>query len=122
MPRVAILGLMQAIAPRWTVKVLGDSENRKRRNIVHVIVTVFLLTSVLGVVLVVEDLGTFVAAVGMAGIAIGIIIPGVCYLGLRPITGSWRRDTLQPTAVVAIGAASIVAVVAGLVLDARTKS
>ena len=116
MPRVAIMGLMQVLVPRWTVKSLGDPGNRRRRTIVHVIVTTALLLSTLGLVIVVQDLGTFVAVVGIAGIAIGLVIPTYCYLGLRPITRRTLTDVGVPCVVLVAGVVSIIAVLVSLAL------
>ncbi len=116
MPRVAIMGLMQVLVPRWTIKSQSDPENRRRRNIVHVIVTTALLLSTLGVVIVVQDLGTFVAIVGIAGIAIGLVIPTVCYLGLRPVARYFTTDVVVPSIVLTAGVTSIIAVLVSLAL------
>lgn len=79
MPRVAVLGLLQAVVPDWTVKQVLVPGNRRRRNIIHVLVTVGLLVSSCAVSVAVQDLGTFVSVIGVSGICIGLIFPAICY-------------------------------------------
>jgi amino acid permease len=118
MPRVAIMSLMQVIAPRWSIKDRSKG-NRSRRNTVHIIMTTLILASELAVVVSVTDLGTFVALVGVSGICVGLIIPATCFLLLRPVTGQYYVDTVLPYAIVAAGIVSAVAVPTGIVVGSK---
>jgi amino acid permease len=105
MPRVALLSLLQLIRPDWVLPGKVDNSNfgrveddNRRRHLVHIAVTTFVLVLGLACALSGLPLGTFFGlSGGLAGVAISVVIPVAVWLRLRSVSNVEKQIALTTT-------------------------
>ncbi len=117
LPRVALTAVLKGFFPRWIVRNSADPWNRTRRNVVHVSLTIFLLSSAIFVAEMVTSLGMFFEIIGaVSGVGIGLVLPPLCHIRLskQPIT---HRENRVPVLVCAFGLFSMIGCLCSLIIS-----